>query len=109
VIGGHFMPDLIGNLKAFSKQKVRCPLCNSKYRRMPIAGRCLTEECKGRLTLTVHEGSVRKYLQPALEISRKYEVPAYTLQRIMLAEKSIDSLFNNDKVRKAKLTDFLAQ
>lgn len=109
VIGGHFMPDLIGNLKAFSKQKVRCPACNTKYRRMPVAGRCLTKDCKGRLTLTVHQGSVRKYLQPALEISRKYEVAPYTLQRIMLAEKSIDSLFNNDKVRKAKLSDFLAQ
>ncbi len=109
VIGGHFMPDLIGNLKAFSKQKVRCPACNTKYRRMPIAGRCLTPDCKGRLTLTVHQGSVRKYLQPALEISRKYEVAPYTLQRIMLAEKSIDSLFNNDKVRKAKLSDFLGE
>jgi DNA polymerase II large subunit len=108
VIGTHFMPDLIGNLKAFSKQKVRCPACNTKYRRMPVAGRCLTKDCKGKITLTVHEGSVRKYLQPALEISRKYEISAYTLQRIVLAEKSIESLFNNDKVRKAKLSDFLA-
>jgi DNA polymerase II large subunit len=108
VIGTHFMPDLIGNLKAFSKQKVRCPICNAKFRRMPVSGRCLTADCKGKLTLTVHEGSVRKYLQPALEISRKYEISAYTLQRILLAEKSIESLFNNDKVRKAKLSDFLS-
>ena len=101
------MPDLIGNLKAFSKQKVRCPVCNAKYRRMPLVGRCLTPECVGKLTLTVHEGSVRKYLEPAKEISRKYEISAYTLQRILLAEKSIESLFTNDKVKKAKLDDFL--
>ncbi|MBW3582887.1 MAG: DNA polymerase II large subunit [Euryarchaeota archaeon] len=107
VIGSHFMPDLIGNLKAFSKQKVRCPLCNAKYRRFPLKGSCLTENCKGKLTLTVHEGSVKKYLEPSKDISRKYNVSAYTQQRIHLAEKSIESLFSNDKVKKARLSDFL--
>jgi DNA polymerase II large subunit len=46
---------------------------------MPVAGRCMTPDCKGRVALMVHEGSVRKYLKPAWEIGRKYKVPPYTL------------------------------
>ena len=105
VIGTHFLPDLMGNLKAFSKQKVRCPSCNAKYRRMPLAGRCL--QCGNlKLTLTVHEGSVRKYLNISKEIADRYNIDAYTKQRILLLESAVESLFNNDKVKKAKLSDF---
>ncbi len=105
VIGTHFLPDLMGNLKAFSKQKVRCPQCNAKYRRMPLKGVCLA--CGNpKLTLTVHEGSVKKYLNISKEVAEKYNLDPYTKQRIVLLEQSVDSLFNNDKVRKAKLSDF---
>lgn len=105
VIGTHFLPDLMGNLKAFSKQKVRCVQCNAKYRRMPLKGACL--KCGNpKLTLTVHEGSVRKYLNISKEVAEKYNIDAYTKQRIMLLEQAVESLFNNDKVRKAKLDDF---
>ncbi len=105
VIGTHLLPDIMGNLKAFSKQKVRCPQCAAKYRRMPLKGVCL--QCGNpKITLTVHEGSVRKYLQISKEIAEKYNIDAYTKQRIMLLERSVESLFNNDKVRKAKLDDF---
>ncbi len=105
VIGTHLLPDIMGNLKAFSKQKVRCPQCNAKYRRMPLKGVCL--QCGNpKITLTVHEGSVRKYLQISKEIANKYNIDAYTKQRIMLLEQGVESLFNNDKVRKAKLDDF---
>jgi len=106
VIGTHFLPDLMGNLKAFSKQKVRCPQCNAKYRRMPLKGACL--QCGNpKLTLTVHEGSVRKYLEISKTIADKYNIDSYTKQRILLLESAVESLFNNDKVRKAKLSDFL--
>lgn len=105
VIGTHFLPDLMGNLKAFSKQKVRCPTCNAKYRRMPLKGVCL--KCDNpKLTLTVHEGSVRKYLQISKEIAVRYNIDSYTHQRILILEQAVESLFNNDKVKKAKLSDF---
>jgi DNA polymerase II large subunit len=105
VIGTHLLPDLMGNLKAFSRQKVRCPKCNEKYRRMPLKGACLG--CgNANLTLTVHEGSVRKYLQVSKEVAVKYRIDAYTHQRILLLEQSVESLFQNDKVKKAKLSDF---
>ncbi|HET6398056.1 MAG TPA: DNA polymerase II large subunit [Candidatus Thermoplasmatota archaeon] len=108
VIGTHLLPDLMGNLKAFSKQAVRCSKCNRKYRRMPLKGACLACGNPG-LTLTVHEGSVRKYLNVSKEIAEKYNLDPYTRQRIALLEASVESVFNNDKVRKAKLSDFFGK
>ncbi len=106
VIGSHLLPDLIGNLKGFSKQAIRCPKCNTKFRRMPLKGSCLS--CGNpNLTLTVHEGSVRKYLEVSKQIAIKYKIDPYTHQRILLLERSVESLFQNDKVKKAKLSDFL--
>ncbi len=105
VIGSHLLPDLIGNLKGFSKQAIRCPKCNTKFRRMPLKGSCLS--CGNpNLTLTVHEGSVRKYLEVSKQIAIKYKIDAYTHQRILLLERSVESLFQNDKVKKSKLSDF---
>jgi DNA polymerase II large subunit len=105
VIGTHLLPDLMGNLKSFSKQKIRCPKCNAKFRRMPLKGSCLT--CGNEnLTLTVHEGSVRKYLEISKQVAIKYKIDPYTHQRILLLEQAVESLFTNDKVKKAKLSDF---
>jgi DNA polymerase II large subunit len=104
VIERHFLPDILGNLRAFSKQSVRCPLCNTTYRRIPLQGVCT--KCNGKLTLTVHEMSVKKYLNISKEIAEKYNLPIYARQRIALVEKSIDSTFVSDKVKNTKLTDF---
>jgi DNA polymerase II large subunit len=104
VITRHFLPDLIGNLKSFSGQKLRCTKCNAKYRRIPLKGRCY---CGNNLTLTVHEKSVKKYLEITKEIGEKFGIPAYTQQRIALVEESINSLFENDKVKKCRLSDFM--
>jgi DNA polymerase II large subunit len=105
VIERHFLPDILGNLRAFSKQSIRCPSCNTIYRRIPLQGTCL--KCGGKLTLTVHEKSIKKYLEISKEIARKYNLPNYACQRIDLVEKSIDSLFGNDKVKVTKLSDFV--
>ena len=104
VIERHFLPDMLGNLRAFSKQSVRCPTCNIVYRRPPLQGVCAT--CGGKLTLTVHEKSVKKYLEISKEIAQRYNISPYARQRIVLVEKSIDSLFMSDKVKSTKLTDF---
>jgi len=104
VIERHFLPDILGNLRAFSKQSVRCPTCNKTYRRMPLQGVCT--KCSGKLTLTVHEKSVKKYLEISKEIAERYHIPNYANQRIRLVEKSIDSLFMSDKVKTTKLDDF---
>ncbi|UCH72427.1 MAG: DNA polymerase II large subunit, partial [Thermoplasmatales archaeon] len=105
VIERHFLPDIIGNMRAFSRQSVRCPTCNISYRRTPLQGSCI--KCSGKLTLTVHEKSVKKYLEISKEIAQKYDIPPYARQRIKLVEKSINSLFVSDKVKTTKLDDFL--
>jgi DNA polymerase II large subunit len=104
VIERHFLPDVLGNLRAFSKQSVRCPLCNTTYRRIPLVGSCT--KCGGKLTLTVHEMSVKKYLDISKKIAEEYNLPIYARQRITLVEKSIDSLFESDKVIQKKIVDF---
>lgn len=101
----HFLPDLIGNLKAFSSQQVRCTKCNSKFRRIPLRGRCT--DCGGNLTLTVHENSVKKYLEISKSISQEYGLSNYLRQRLGLLEEAINSLFTNDKAKTLKLDDFL--
>ena len=104
IVVHHFLPDLIGNLKAFSSQQVRCTKCGEKYRRIPLRGKCLA--CGGNLTLTVHESSVKKYLEISKRISQQFEVSNYLRQRIDLIEDAIMSLFTNDKTQDLKLDDF---
>ncbi|MDD1769459.1 MAG: DNA polymerase II large subunit, partial [Methanomassiliicoccales archaeon] len=104
VVTRHLLPDMIGNLKSFSGQKLRCTKCNAKYRRIPLSGKCY---CGNNLTLTVHESSVKKYLEITKEISERFAIDAYTRQRIELIEQSINSLFENDKVKNCKLSDFM--
>ena len=105
VINSHFLPDLIGNLHAFSKQKVRCVKCGAKYRRPPLKETC--PKCGGRIILTVHEGSVRKYLDVSIKVAEEYGVSGYTKQRLQLLRMEIDSLFKNDKARQTGLADFM--
>lgn len=104
VINKHFMPDMIGNLRSFAAQTVRCTKCGEKYRRIPLSGVCM--KCGHTLNLTVHEASVRKYLNASKEISEKYGLDDYTKDRIMILEMSMNSLFNNDKIKKCTLSDF---
>lgn len=104
VIERHFLPDIIGNFRAFSKQSVRCAKCNINYRRIPLNGVCT--KCGSGLTLTVHEKSVRKYLNISKDVAERYKIPAYANQRIRLVEKSIDSLFRSDIIKTTKLDDF---
>ncbi len=104
VVDKHFMPDMAGNLRSFSAQMFRCTNCNAKYRRMPMSGVC--NNCGHELNLTVYEKSVRKYLEVSQNICNKYGMSDYTRERVEILSLSMDSLFNNDKVKKCKLTDF---
>jgi DNA polymerase II large subunit len=104
VVESHFLPDLIGNLRAFTQQEFRCLDCNSKFRRPPLSGDC---DCGGDVTLTVHKGSVKKYLDVALETGEKYGVSNYTMQRLEQLQRQIDSLFEDDKSRQSGIADFM--
>ncbi len=105
VIEGHFLPDLIGNLRAFSRQETRCLDCGVKYRRMPLSGDC--RECGGRVNLTVHQGSVNKYMDTALQVAEDYDCREYTKQRLRILERSLESVFENDKNKQSGIADFM--
>ncbi|MFA5613213.1 MAG: DNA-directed DNA polymerase II large subunit [Methanoculleus sp.] len=105
VLNTHFIRDLQGNLNAFSKQKVRCTRCNAKYRRMPIAGKCT--RCGGNVIPTVHEGSVKKYLEMSRDICTTYAVSEYTKQRVEVLCMQIESTFGEPPERQLGLADFM--
>ena len=105
VINSHFLPDLIGNLRAFSRQKVRCVKCGAKFRRPLLSDVC--PKCGGRVILTVHEGSVRKYLEVSMKVAEEFGVDDYTKQRLEIIKMDIDSLFHNDKSKQMGLADFM--
>ncbi|MFB6077851.1 MAG: DNA polymerase II large subunit [Halarchaeum sp.] len=105
VIEGHFLPDLIGNLRAFSSQQTRCLDCGEKYRRMPLSGDC--RECGGRVNLTVHQGSVSKYMDTAMQVAEEYDCREYTKQRLEVLEASLESIFENDHNKQSGIADFM--
>jgi DNA polymerase II large subunit len=105
VMGSHFLPDIIGNARAFSRQTFRCTSCNEKYRRIPLSGKCY--KCgKPTLILTIHEGSVRKYLKIAQTMAVQENLSPYLLQRLNMIEKEINSVFKSDTVKQKSLFEF---
>ncbi len=105
VIEYHFLPDLIGNLRAFARQDTRCLDCGKKYRRAPLTGEC--RECGGNVTLTVHRGSVNKYLDTAVEVADRFDCRPYTKQRLEVLEKSLESIFQDDTNKQSGIADFM--
>jgi len=95
VIERHFIRDTRGNLRKFSMQVFRCVGCNSKFRRPPLVGRCT--KCGGRLIFTISEGSILKYMKPALDLARTYKVDPYLLESLELTEMYISSIFGKEK------------
>lgn len=105
VIKVHFLPDIIGNLRAFSRQEFRCVKCNTKYRRIPLMGKCT--KCGGKLTLTVHSNSIMKYLNLSKFLCDNFKVSEYTRQRLLLIEQEIKSLFENENEKQVTISDFV--
>ncbi len=101
VIERHFIRDTRGNLRKFSQQVFRCVTCNNKYRRPPLQGKC--GKCGGRLIFTISQGSIIKYMQPALDLARKYNVAPYLLESLELTEMYIQSIFGKEKEKQMKL------
>ncbi len=104
IIDRHFMRDLRGNLRKFSEQQFRCVGCNVKYRRPPLSGKC--EKCGGKIIFTISYGSIVKYLEPALELAKKYDVPPYIKQNLDLTKKYIESIFGKETEKQAGLNTF---
>ncbi len=102
----HLLPDIIGNARAFSRQKFRCTNCNAKIRRIPLDGKC--PKCRQeKIILTVNEGGVRKYLGIAKSLAAEFELSSYLKQRLELIEQEINSLFQNQQPEQKKLVEYV--
>lgn len=95
VIEKHFIKDIKGNLRKFSTQQFRCVKCNKKFRRPPLIGIC--NECGGRIIFTISEGSIVKYLEPAISLAKKYSVTAYLQQSLELTKRRVEEVFGKEK------------
>jgi len=105
VLTTHFIRDIAGNLRAFSTQAFRCKSCNRRFRRLPLQGKCPI--CRGALTLTVHRGSIEKYLDVAQNLVEKFDLPQYYAQRIHLVRDEIEALFDSHKPKQISLVSFV--
>ncbi|MEM0156896.1 MAG: DNA polymerase II large subunit [Thermoplasmataceae archaeon] len=96
VLNSHFLPDMYGNFRKFFSQEFRCTKCNTKYRRVPLSGKCL--KCGNHnLILTIHKGSVIKYMNETVKISKEFNLPWYLNVRIDNLVRTIKGTFNFDE------------
>ncbi len=100
IIDRHFMRDLKGNLRKFSQQNFRCSKCNTIFRRPPLGGKC---DCGGKIIFTISHGSIVKYLEPALDLTRNFNVPSYIKQDLELTKKYIESIFGRDSEKQESI------
>ena len=105
IIESHFLPDLLGNLKAFASQEFRCRGCGTSYRRAPLTGSC--PECGGEVSLTVYEGAVTKYMDTAIRVAEEFGARAYTKQRLEVLKRRIERLFEDDTNKQSGIADFM--
>jgi len=104
IIERHFMRDMRGNLRKFSMQGFRCVECNEIMRRPPLSGVCV--RCKGKIIFTIHEGGIKKYLEPAMNLAEKYNLSGYLKQTLQITKDSIDTIFGKELERQEKLGEW---
>jgi len=104
IIERHFIRDLRGNLRSFSTQGFRCVACNEIARRPPLSGKCPV--CGGKLIFTIHEGGIKKYLEPAILLAKKYNLSSYLQQNLKLIKGYIDSIFGKETEKQEKLEEW---
>ena len=105
ILTKHILPDIIGNLRAFSSQMFRCKKCGRSYRRPPLNGRCT--KCGGEISQTVHPKNVIKYLDIGRRLVKYIKEDHYLVSRFEILEKEISQTIAGVSRQKLKLTDFL--
>ena len=101
VIERHFIRDIRGNLRKFAQQQFRCVSCNEKFRRPPLSGICT--KCNGKIIFTISEGSIKKYLDPAISLAENYNISLYTKEEMVLTKEYIESIFGRENERQSDL------
>lgn len=86
LLSDHILPDIVGNLRAFGRQRFRCTQCNKKFITYPLQGKC--PNCGGDVHLTVFRGTITKYLSLADKIIEEYDVTNYIRSRYEILKKT---------------------
>jgi len=110
VLTTHIIPDIMGNMRSYSSQAFRCTNCGEKYRRIPIAGKCLV--CDNNLIQTVTRSSVEKYVYIALDIRKRFKMNDYLSSRIESLVMELNYVFKEKEVLKnpqSSIFDFIGQ
>ncbi|MDP9289330.1 MAG: DNA polymerase II large subunit [Thermoproteota archaeon] len=104
VLTTHILPDIMGNMRAYSSQSFRCNKCGKKYRRIPLAGKCL--ECNNSLLQTVTRASVQKYMQIALNLCDEFNINEYLVNRVKSLQLELNLLFRTQQKIQSSIMDF---
>ncbi|MDE1766047.1 MAG: DNA polymerase II large subunit [Thaumarchaeota archaeon] len=104
VMTTHLLPDIMGNLRAYSGQSFRCTTCGASYRRIPLAAKCL--ECGNKLIQTMTRPSVQKYLKLARRMLGKYRIEPYLKGRVLSLLDELELVFGKEDGSQALLTDY---
>jgi len=105
VLKTHLLPDIIGNMKAYTSQSFKCKSCGATYRRFPLKAVCLS--CGGELQLTVTRRSIEKYLPLASNLIEKFNVDKYLSDRFTLISEEFTTLFPKKDAGQLRLTEFV--
>ena len=105
VLTTHIIPDIMGNMRSYCSQTLRCTGCGEKYRRMPIMGKCI--ECGGPLLQTVTRGAVEKYLGIATGMCSEYKINDYLRSRVESIATELKLIFREEKKVQSSLTEFM--
>ncbi len=104
VMTTHLLPDIMGNLRAYSGQSFRCTACGASYRRIPLTQNCT--ECGNKLIQTLTRPSVNKYLKLAKKLLGKYEIDPYLRGRVLALLDELELVFGKEQSDQALLTDY---
>jgi DNA polymerase II large subunit len=105
VLTTHILPDIMGNMRAYSSQTFRCSKCAEKYRRIPLRGNCL--RCENELLQTVTRGSVEKYLNIAHYMCREFKINDYLRNRVESLTTELKLIFREQKKEQSTLIEFM--
>jgi DNA polymerase II large subunit len=105
VLTTHILPDIMGNMRAYSSQAFRCSKCGEKYRRIPLIGKCT--ECGNELLQTVTRGSVEKYIDIAANMCEQFKISDYLRCRVKSLTAELNLIFQQQKKDQFTLTDFM--
>ena len=70
-----------------------------------MIGKC--RKCGGKLLLTISKGGIEKYLNISKRMADEYGLSNYLKQRLMLIEKEIASIFEDDRSKQFSLSQYL--